>query len=252
MKAAELGLGLLSIGRTWGVSNVLPPDEVMAERLIETAFASGIRFFDTAPAYARSELILGRVLRRNPALAKDSLVATKMGEHWDERSQTSWVSHEREDLVRSLENSLSRLGRIDILQIHKASAANVGADAVLETLDHARTCDVRQFGVSVSDLETAELACKSGQYAFVQFAFNRQNEAMKPAFDLLAARGMRPIVNRPLAMGALANGEPASLAAAYKFVLEHMSSGVVLTGTSREAHLLQNVAAFQAAVRKSQ
>jgi aryl-alcohol dehydrogenase-like predicted oxidoreductase len=39
------------------------------------------------------------------------------------------------------------------------------------------------------------------------------------------------------------------MAAAYKFVLEQMSSGVVLTGTSREEHLLQNVAAFQAVVR---
>jgi hypothetical protein len=37
----ELGLGLLSLGRTWGVRNVPPPSEVEAQRLIILARLRG-------------------------------------------------------------------------------------------------------------------------------------------------------------------------------------------------------------------
>lgn len=248
MRAIQLGLGLLSIGRTWGVANVPPPDEAAARRLIETAFDAGIRFFDTAPAYARSELILGRVLRDRLDLANNCTIATKMGEQWDAESQTSRVSHSWEDLIRSLDTSLNLLRRIDILQIHKANATNVTSDAVLAAIDYARSAGVRQFGVSVTDLETARLACESGQYAFVQLPFNSQNVAMKPVLELLQEHDIKPIVNRPFAMGAIANQAGSSPTNAFRFVRAHMTSGIVLTGTSRETHLLQNIAAFQAAV----
>ncbi len=81
----ELGLGLLSIGRVWGVAKTAVPTDSGAGALLETALARGIRIFDTAPAYAASERRLGAFLRTLRAPVRDRLVVmTKMGEHWDE------------------------------------------------------------------------------------------------------------------------------------------------------------------------
>ncbi|NSY07657.1 hypothetical protein G6L84_14145 [Agrobacterium tumefaciens] len=74
MPSVELGLGLLSIGRQWDVNDVLPPKEEAALSLIEAAYSNGLRLFDTAPAYARSEAILGRA----PVPSSEITIATKM------------------------------------------------------------------------------------------------------------------------------------------------------------------------------
>ncbi|MBD9623994.1 aldo/keto reductase [Ensifer sp. ENS06] len=247
MNSCVLGLGLLSIGRTWGIDNVAPPDERDARELIETAFEHAIRFFDTAPAYARSEAILGQVLRSCPQIFASSSIATKMGEHWDDVAGTSWVSHSRDDLYRSLENSLRRLGRIDILQLHKANAQNVLSDDVLAVFEVARSNGVKHFGASVSDSETAKAALRSGHYDFLQFPFNAQNIALLDVLETLQNAAVKPIINRPLGMGSLARGSDGALIDAFRFVRGHMKSGIVLTGTSRKAHLLENIAAFERA-----
>jgi aryl-alcohol dehydrogenase-like predicted oxidoreductase len=46
----ELGLGLVSLGRTWGVRDVAPPSEADGTALLQRAITLGIRVFDTAPA----------------------------------------------------------------------------------------------------------------------------------------------------------------------------------------------------------
>jgi aryl-alcohol dehydrogenase-like predicted oxidoreductase len=79
----ELGLGLVSIGRRWGVRDVAPPPAEEAIALIEAAVAAGIRFFDTAPAYGASEDLLGRALRGGGFDASRVTIATKFGEHWN-------------------------------------------------------------------------------------------------------------------------------------------------------------------------
>ena len=61
-QGVELGLGLVSLGRQWGVRDVDPPNEADAAALLECAVALGIRVFDTAPAYGSSEERLGRFL----------------------------------------------------------------------------------------------------------------------------------------------------------------------------------------------
>src|SRR5215212_6147070 len=166
----ELGLGLLSIGRTWGVGQSEPPGEEAARALLEAAVALGTRVFDTAPAYAASEARLGRFLATlDPARREGLVVMTEAGEHWDEAGGASFVDHSRDALVRSIDRSLALLGRIDVLQIHKATREVVRDSGVLAALDHARACGIAACGASVSDREAGHAALTAGPYEFLQF-----------------------------------------------------------------------------------
>jgi aryl-alcohol dehydrogenase-like predicted oxidoreductase len=235
----ELGLGLLSIGRPWGVRQEAPPPEHAALELLCKAFDLGIRFFDTAPAYGASEALLGRFLQSGN---HEVLVATKMGEFWDPATGQSMVDHRYDGLKRSIDRSLELLGRIDLLQVHKSTAQNLRSSDVARAIEYARSCGIRAFGASVPDFATAEVAASTGWCSHLQFPFSRANTKLAPIFNLSRERGLKLIVNRPLAMGELSE----TVADAFRFVRAQQFEGVVLTGTKSVAHLAQNHAAFHA------
>ena len=232
----ELGLGLLSIGRPWGEQREPPPPQGDALNLLERAVALGIRFFDTAPAYGESEASLGRFVRR---VDRPVFVCTKMGENWDAARGASSVDHSYDGLARSIDRSLERLGRIDLLQVHKATAENVASADVARAVEYAQSCGVASFGASVSDLAAATAASREPWCTYLQFPFNRASTGLAPIFELAPARRLKLIINRPFAMGRL----PAQREA-FAFVLERQFDGVVLTGTKSIAHLMANHAAF--------
>ena len=207
--------------------------------LLEKAVALGIRFFDTAPAYGASEAILGRFLRN--AGKTTAFVSTKMGEWWDPANGASTVDHCFESLKRSIDRSFELLGRIDLLQIHKATAENLHSADVARAVDYAKACGIRHFGASVPDVAAAEAASRIGWCSYLQFPFSRANTKLAPVFDLSSRRGLKLIVNRPLAMG-----EISPTTDAFGFICSQDFAGVVLTGTKSVAHLAENHAAFHA------
>jgi aryl-alcohol dehydrogenase-like predicted oxidoreductase len=245
----ELGLGLLSIGRVWGVGQIEPPSDEDVQDLLHRALDLGIRVFDTAPAYAASEARFGRFLDQlDPARRKNLVVMTKTGEHWDCDRGASFVDHRRDALCRSIDRSLKLLGRIDVLQIHKATRDVVRDPAVMAALDHARASGISTFGASVSDLEASSAALETGIYQTLQFPLNLASQTFAPLLPTLRAAGVAAIVNRPFAMGGLVSnsaGNGADARAAFGFIAEHVHRGVVLTGTGKAAHLAANVEAFR-------
>jgi Predicted oxidoreductases (related to aryl-alcohol dehydrogenases) len=246
--SVELGLGLLSIGRSWGISNTPPPPAEQACKLIETAYQTGIRFFDTAPAYAQSEKILGSVLQENPEIRENCIIATKMGEFWNEESSSSYTAHHFDRLKDSIEKSMVLLGRIDIMQLHKSDIQNIASKDVEKAIQFGRSIGIHQFGASVSDMETAEKACMSGLYDYLQFPFNKTNTKLQNVFSLLAKKGMQAIINRPFAMGALSSGQSEEQRIdAFRFILAQDFKGIILSGTSSADHLKANIKTFQLA-----
>ncbi|MCB8820619.1 aldo/keto reductase [Microvirga rosea] len=244
----KLGLGLVSLGRIWGVGQSAPPTEDEAQELLSRAVDLGIAIFDTAPAYAASEARLGRFLAQLPRSSRDGLaIMTKAGEHWDHDAGTSFVDHGRDALIRSIDRSLALLGSIDVLQIHKATKDVVAHPDVIAAMDYAKSCGVTVFGASVSDVESGLLAIESGFYQSLQFPFNMQNTGMSPLLAALQARRCTAVVNRPFAMGGLILGQSFEEAArtAFRFIEDALPDAIVLSGTGRTAHLEQNVAAFR-------
>ncbi len=251
---SELGLGLLSIGRPWGIRRSPPPSEEDALRLLSSAVDLGIRWFDTAPAYGSSEAILGTFLRGCDKTVKDRLIlATKMGEQWSGERDESFVDHSYDALCRSIDNSIQLLGRVDLLQVHKATCEVLASKDLRRALRYAESSGIQTFGASVKDAETARFAAEELRLAYVQMPFNLNARELEAALEDIQEKGCRVLVNRPAAMGQLLEGAKGGfsheqLVGAFEFILRHLRKGVILTGTGSAEHLAQNVAAFQDAM----
>lgn len=127
-EVTRLGLGCAPLGNLY---SAISDDDAIAT--VDAAWQAGMRFFDTAPLYGQglSEVRLGRALRGR---ARDEYVlATKVGRLLREVPEGPAPSifvdapalepvraYSREDTLRSIEESLDRLGldRIDVVHVH--------------------------------------------------------------------------------------------------------------------------------------
>jgi aryl-alcohol dehydrogenase-like predicted oxidoreductase len=256
LEGLQLGLGLVSIGRIWGVANTSIPSDVDAASLLSAAINAGISIFDTAPAYAVSEKRLGSYLKILTSEMRSHLsILTKMGEHWDDHRNLSFVDHSRDALCKSIDHSQALLGKISLLQLHKASENVVAHPDTLAAIDYARTCGITNFGASVTSIEAAEIALSTGYYSALQFPFNATSRMLEPLLPKLAKMNILPIINRPFGMGATVhNADDKRLAGttAFKFLKNKIKRGIILTGTSNAAHVIENAEMFRIATNYSQ
>lgn len=237
----ELGLGIIGLGKPWGhIPGEVPPERDAIE-LLEFAYSTGIRYFDSAPSYGIAEERLGKFLH---SLTRDQRaglrIATKFGEHWNPEKQEPFVDHSLDALRRSLDRSLEHLGHIDVLQLHKTTPDALRSPDLAAAWDYATSLGIPLLGASVSDLESAQLAIGNQRYGCLQFPLNSANPKFAGVIPAAAARAMWIATNRPFAMGALLHGRDA-----FRFILRHPFNGVVLTGTRSQQHLLENWTAFQ-------
>jgi aryl-alcohol dehydrogenase-like predicted oxidoreductase len=247
---AQLGLGLVSIGRIWGHSQKPVPPESEARALLEKAFDLGIQVYDTAPAYGLSERRLGAFLKSLTREQRQTLfIATKFGEHWNDDGTTR-VDHSYDALMRSLDRSVELLGDIDLLQVHKASVSALQGEDLRWALEASQAMDIPQFGASVSDIEAGRRALQMG-FHWLQLPLNVENQQLEPLVAEAQEAGVKIITNRPFANGAgLAEraGEAREqwMAEAFAYLRATNPDGVVLTGTSSVVNLMANHALFHA------
>jgi aryl-alcohol dehydrogenase-like predicted oxidoreductase len=248
-------VGLLEIGKPWGHVPSAVPEESKAIEFLEFAFESGIRYFDSAASYAVAEQRFGKFLQSlTPAQRGTVTVATKFGEHWDFEKDEPYVDHSFEGLARSLGNSMRLLGKIDVLQLHKATPEVLRSGDLERAWELAGSFGIGILGPSVSDLDSARIALESRRYQMMQLPFNMEFQKFQDVIPQASAQGMYLAVNRPFAMGKLLYSEGQESAhekrvAALAFVLKQRFRGVVLTGTKTKAHLMENQQAFAEAVQ---
>ncbi len=250
----ELGLGLIGLGKPWGHRPVEVPSRKEALEFLSFAWSSGIRYFDTAPSYGISEEQLGAFLETlTPAELQSATIATKFGEHWDAGRAEPYVDHSFDALKASLDGSLRRLGRIDILQLHKTSVPVLRSKHLAMAWDYARSLGIPVLGASCADLSSASLVYSNSLYGVLQIPCNQEHQIFVPMFEAATRRGLRLAINRPFAMGKIfyQDAAPADSAGlcrdAFRFLLSHPFNGVVLSGTRSRAHLEENCRAWQAA-----
>ncbi len=252
MNQPRFGLGLIGIGKPWGYAAPEVPPEVRALELLECAWSLGVRYFDTAPSYGVSEERLGRFLATLTPAERDSVeIATKFGEHWDAERAAPFVDHTWEALARSLDASLARLGRIDVLQLHKTAPEVLRSADLARAWEYARTLGIARIGASVSDLQSAEIAVVDAALSVLQAPYNVERRDFEEVLARASARGMLVAVNRPFGMGRLLyeRGEM-SKEDAFTFVVARGFAGVVLSGTKSPGHLEENWRAFAEATAK--
>ncbi|HSX08888.1 MAG TPA: aldo/keto reductase [Candidatus Saccharimonadales bacterium] len=253
-KNIQLGCGLIRIGRPWGYKSENIPTNKEIQTFLHDAVNFGIRFFDTAPAYGTSEKRLGQFLKTvSPDIKKSLIIATKCGEFWNEKKQTTMVDHSYDALIQSIDTSLSLLEKIDILQIHKANPSVLQSKEVQKAMEYARSRGIKQLGASISDLETAKIVSKLNEFSIIQLPYNPERKEMKEALDILKAHGKYLIINRPFNMGGMIYKEHQKkskqqlLLEAYTFILKENFNGIILTGTGNSNHLYENITAFNSA-----
>ncbi len=251
----RLGLGLIGIGRQWGHAAIEVPEEAEALGFLQGAYELGVEFFDTAASYGLSEERLGKFLRTlNPPERERITVATKFGDHWDPKTRNSYVDHSFEALVASLDRSIARLGRIDILQLHKTSPQVLESEDLKRALDYARGKGISVFGASVSDLQSGRMVCLSDVFSLIQCPYNKENIKFGEIIDLASAKHKIVLSNRPFGMGKFLYDESREAAdkknrqiEAYKFILQKKFRGFILSGTKSLEHLRENLEAFSIA-----
>jgi D-threo-aldose 1-dehydrogenase len=231
----RLGLGGAPLGNLFCVI-----EDDAAQRLLQSAWDSGCRSFDTAPHYGNglSEHRMGRLLRHMP---RDAFVlSTKVGrlllpDAGAPRDQNGYVDvlpyrqawdYSGTGVRRSIEDSLQRLGlaSIDIAYIHDCDATCHGADyprvlrqVIDEALPELRRMQqqglIRHIGLGVNDVQVcldvlaqADLDCLmlAGRYTLVD------HSALAQLLPLCEQRGVRIAIGGVFNSGILATGVRAS------------------------------------------
>lgn len=236
----ELGLGTIGLGRPWGKPEAGVPTAEQVDQLLAHAISRGVRVLDTAPAYGTSEERLGSFLKTVTPEAREQLfVCTKVGENWTP-SVGSVVDHSLDACRRSLDRSADRLGRVDLLQIHKSSVDVLSDDAFVGWLVGLRDGGVvSAIGASVADMDTFRYAIDLGVFDAIQMPGNPNRPEFAKLAGQLVRPGRRPVMpllNRPFGSGAIEPGLQA-----FSWLRAQYGRGVVLSGTTSTHHLDQNL-----------
>ena len=190
LQVSELGFGSL-------FASSLGPGSEQSRAAVHEAVSRGINYFDTAPAYANSEELLGAILKDIKA---PLIVSTKLGgrpQPFDPRNTVQ--------LKQSVEQSLRLLHRdvIDVLFIHEPDRPlqypwwtdpEAVAGPVLEVLDDLKRRGLIRF-TGVGGTTVAEMAhlVRSGRFDVVLTAFNYSalfREAEQEVIPAARERGM--------------------------------------------------------------
>ncbi|HQX57609.1 MAG TPA: aldo/keto reductase [Burkholderiaceae bacterium] len=236
--ATRLGLGGAPLGNLFTAI-----DDAQAQLLVQTAWESGCRTFDTAPHYGNglSEHRIGQALRAMPR--PEFVLSTKVGrllrpDANAARDQNSYVQvlpftqrwdYSAGGVQRSIEDSLQRLGMatVDVAYIHDCDATVHGAnypqvlrqvlDEALPQLRHMQQQGlVGHIGLGVNDVQVcldvlaqADLDCLmlAGRYTLVD------HSALEDLLPLCARRGVRIALGGVFNSGILATGVNAAAGA---------------------------------------
>jgi pyridoxine 4-dehydrogenase len=248
----HLGFGAMRItGKgIWGE----PKDRNEAIQVLRRAIALGINFIDTADSYGPSvsEEIIAEALYPYP---KDLVIATKAG--FDRTGPDKWVTNGRPEHLRAAcEGSLRRLrlDHLELFQLHRIDS-NVPADDQLGTLkDLQKQGKIKHIGLSEVTTDQIEHARTIVPIVTVQNRYSVLDRAAEDVLDYCQQANIGFIPWFPLAAGEVssAGSEFARIATQLKVTPSQLAlawllwrSPVMLPipGTSRVAHLEENVAA---------
>jgi myo-inositol catabolism protein IolS len=205
LRASRLGFGMWPIGGTKELGDYGAVDDSEAVAAIHRALDLGVTLFDTAPAYGegRAETILGSALGPRE---RDVAIVTKCAVHWD-WNKSEWVTDStRGEILRSVEESLSRLRRemVDVLLIHVPDPA-VSADEPMRAFEELKQAGkIRYAGVSNFSLAQLQEYREHGPVDVIQVGYHLFDRRMETEMLPLAEReGIGVMIYGSLAHGLL-------------------------------------------------
>jgi aryl-alcohol dehydrogenase-like predicted oxidoreductase len=274
----HIGLGLAAVGRpgylNLGRDRDLPRDrsvEALRARtheLLDAAYAQGVRYFDAARSYGRSEEFLAGWLAARPDV-DDVVVGSKWGYTYTADWSTDAETHEVKDhglatYERQRRETDGLLGdRLDLYQIHSVTP---DSPALTDKELHAKLAEAAARGCTVgfstsgpaqaAAIRAALAVTVDGEPLFrtVQSTYNLLETSAGPALAEARDAGLTVIVKEGMANGRLAGpAAPDALeevaretglgcdAVALAVVLRRPWAGVVLSGAATAAQLASNL-----------
>jgi aryl-alcohol dehydrogenase-like predicted oxidoreductase len=231
-----------------------PADREECKRVLRRALELGINFIDTADSYGPevSERLIAETLYPYP---DELVIATKGG--LERPGPGRWTPNGRpEHLRQACEGSLRRLRleRIDVYQFHRPDPEVPFDESLGRLIELKNEGKIRHIGLSNVDTDQLEKAQKLTPIVSVQnrySLFDRSSEELLEAAsqEQVAFLPWRPVEGGELSAQA---GVLAELAKRYKatttqialaWLLAHSPVMLPIPGTSKVAHLEENVGA---------
>ncbi len=247
----RLGFGAMRLtgDGVWGPPR--DPDE--CRRVLRRSLELGVDFVDTADSYGPnvSEQLIADALYPYPA---GLVIATKAG--FERPGPGQWVTNGRPEYLRhQCESSLRRLRleRIDLFQLHRIDSKVPEEEQFGLLADLEREGKIRLVGLSEADADAIERARRIVPIASVQNKYNVNDRAWEPTLDYCDREQIAFIPWYPLGAGSLPEtsviGDVARrhgatpMQVALAWLLSRSKMMLPIPGTSKVAHLEENVAA---------
>ncbi|WP_062646792.1 aldo/keto reductase [Streptomyces maremycinicus] len=274
----HLGLGLAAVGRP-GYINLGRDHDLGEDRsvgalrartheLLDAAYAQGVRYFDAARSYGRSEEFLADWLKARPDV-DDVVVGSKWGYTYTADWTTDADRHEVKDhglatYERQRAETAELLGdRLDLYQIHSVTP---DSPALTDKELHARLAEAAGQGLTVGFSTSGPAQAEAVRAALgvtvdgeplfrtVQSTYNALETSAGPALAEAHDAGLTVIVKEGMANGRLAQPHaPDALkavaaqtslgcdAVALALILRQPWAGVVLSGAATATQLASNL-----------
>ncbi|MFE4755127.1 aldo/keto reductase [Streptomyces mirabilis] len=274
----HIGLGLAAVGRP-GYINLGRDHDLGEDRSVETlrarthelldaAYAQGVRYFDAARSYGRSEEFLADWLKSRPDV-DDVVIGSKWGYTYTADWTTDAERHEVKDHTlatyeRQRAETAALLGdRLDLYQIHSVTP---DSPALTDKELHAKLAEAAAQGLSIGfstsgpaqaeAIRAALAVTVDGEPLFrtVQSTYNVLETSAAPALAEAHDAGLTVIVKEGMANGRLAAehapdavraiSEETGLGAdavSLALILRQPWAGVVLSGAATSAQLASNL-----------
>ncbi|MFK7922460.1 MAG: aldo/keto reductase [Bacteroidia bacterium] len=285
LNTTRIGLGMAALGRP-GYINLGHADDLdhnyaieameqKAHQVLQYAWESGIRYFDTARSYGKGELFLGKWLRQTPLDPDSMMVGSKWGYTYTADWQIQAKKHEVKEhslpvLDRQWEETKETLGSyLDLYQIHSATLESgvLSNSDVLNRLAELKSQGIL-IGLSLSGSNQNEVLRAAMQikidgvalFDAVQATYNLLETSAGAALQEAHAAGMGVIIKEALANGRLTNrNAQVSLAPlreeaaarnvsmdalALAAILAQPWVSIVLSGAATVEHLASNLQAI--------
>jgi aryl-alcohol dehydrogenase-like predicted oxidoreductase len=257
----RLGFGSMQLTGegVWGD----PKDPVEAVRVLRRAVELGVTLIDTADAYGPvvAEQLIAKALA---PYGHDLVIATKAG--LTRQGPDVWTPVGRPAYLRQqAELSLRNLGveQIGLFQLHRIDPEVPLEDQVGELKSLQEEGKIRHIGLSEVSVEQIEAASKVATIATVQNHYNLANRAAEDVLVHCEQHGIGFIPWFPLATGELSRpGGPLDTLAATKgatpaqlalaWLLRRSPVMLPIPGTSKVAHLEENMAAAEIALTEEE
>jgi aryl-alcohol dehydrogenase-like predicted oxidoreductase len=274
----HIGLGLAAVGRP-GYINLGREEDLGENRsadslrtrtheLLDAAYAQGVRYFDVARSYGRSEEFLADWLNARPDI-DDVVIGSKWGYTYTAGWSTDAEQHEVKDhslaaYERQRAETDAVLGdRLDLYQIHSVTP---DSPALTDKDLHARLAEAAAQGLTIgfstsgpAQADTIRAALQltaDGEPLFrtVQSTYNVLETSAAPALAEAHDAGLTVIVKEGMANGRLAAPHAPEMlravaeetglgcdAVALAWILCRPWAGVVLSGAATVTQLVSNL-----------